>query len=261
MRIQFQEIARELLARTNRGPLLDVGAGHSRLLRETSTVNPDIELYGLDISSAMVRRATKNLAGLKVDLRVANICSTGYEADFFDLVTCTGSFYLWSQPLAGLREVYRILVPGGSDARSRPAQDSRRSAERNATAQAGGTTFHHARREDGSATSRAEIGIGRQSVQRRLQRGEDHAGRVAHLAPHYAEQGSRTWRMIAAVPHGAPDRLISAYSKRGSMLRMRPEGGREGCWGAGPEQATMVVQRANERPRDAACWTVGRCWK
>jgi ubiquinone/menaquinone biosynthesis C-methylase UbiE len=114
MRIQFQEIARELLARTNRGPLLDVGAGHSRLLRETSTVNPDIELYGLDISSAMVRRATKNLAGLKVDLRVANICSTGYEADFFDLVTCTGSFYLWSQPLAGLREVYRILVPGGS---------------------------------------------------------------------------------------------------------------------------------------------------
>jgi ubiquinone/menaquinone biosynthesis C-methylase UbiE len=114
MRIQFQEIARELLTRVNRGRLLDVGTGHGRLLREISTLNPDIELHGLDISSAMVRRAAKNLAGLKVDLRVANICSTGYEADFFDLVTCTGSFYLWSQPLAGLQEIYRILVPGGS---------------------------------------------------------------------------------------------------------------------------------------------------
>jgi ubiquinone/menaquinone biosynthesis C-methylase UbiE len=114
MRIQFQEIARELLTRVNRGRLLDVGTGHGRLLREISTVNPDIELHGLDISPAMLRRAAKNLAGLKVHLRVANICSTGYETDFFDLVTCTGSFYLWSHPLAGLQEIYRILVPGGS---------------------------------------------------------------------------------------------------------------------------------------------------
>jgi ubiquinone/menaquinone biosynthesis C-methylase UbiE len=114
MRIQFQEIARELLTRVNRGRLLDVGTGHGRLLREISMLNPDIELYGLDISPAMVRRAAKNLAGLKVRLRVANICATGYEADFFDLVTCTGSFYLWSQPRAGLLEIYRILVPGGS---------------------------------------------------------------------------------------------------------------------------------------------------
>jgi ubiquinone/menaquinone biosynthesis C-methylase UbiE len=114
MGIQFQEIGRELLTRVNRGRLLDVGTGHGRLLREISALNPDIELHGLDISSAMVRRAAKNLAGLKVHLHVANICSTGYEADFFDLVTCTGSFYLWSQPLAGLQEVYRILVPGGS---------------------------------------------------------------------------------------------------------------------------------------------------
>lgn len=56
----------------------------------------------------------RNLQGLPVDLRQGNIVPTPYESDFFDLVTCTGSVYLWDDRRAGLREIYRILVRGGS---------------------------------------------------------------------------------------------------------------------------------------------------
>jgi SAM-dependent methyltransferase len=114
MAIHFAEVARDLGARVERGRLLDVGTGPGRLLREIHNANPAIELYGLDISPAMVQRAKRNLVGLAVDLREGSIGHTTYESDFFDLVTTTGSFYLWGNPAAGLREINRILVPGGS---------------------------------------------------------------------------------------------------------------------------------------------------
>lgn len=114
MTIQLREIASDLASRIERGRLLDVGTGHGRLLREIHGVNAAIELYGLDISPAMLRRARRNLRGLPVDLRQGNIRCSGYASDFFDLVTCTGSLYLWDEPADGLREIHRILVPGGS---------------------------------------------------------------------------------------------------------------------------------------------------
>jgi ubiquinone/menaquinone biosynthesis C-methylase UbiE len=48
------------------------------------------------------------------DLKMANVCATGYEGAFFDAVVCTGSFYLWDRPEQGLEEIHRILKPGCS---------------------------------------------------------------------------------------------------------------------------------------------------
>jgi SAM-dependent methyltransferase len=112
MQLAVQEIARDLTSQILGGRLLDVGTGHGRLLAEIHRVNPEIELYGLDISEAMVRVASRNLAGLDVDLRCGNIRSNEYASDFFDLVTCTGSFYLWEEPVEGLQEIHRILIGG-----------------------------------------------------------------------------------------------------------------------------------------------------
>jgi len=114
MAIHFAEVARVLAGGRERGRLLDVGTGPGRLLREIHNANPAIELYGLDISPAMVRRARRNLAGVPVDLRAESISHTTHESDFFDVVTATGSFYLWGDPAAGLREIHRVLVPGGT---------------------------------------------------------------------------------------------------------------------------------------------------
>ena len=108
---QYREIAAYLTSRIQSGRLLDVGTGPGWLLLEVHRLKPGLLLYGLDISPAMIRLARQNLAGITTDLKVANVCTTGYENGFFDAVVCTGSFYLWDKPEQGLEELHRVLKP------------------------------------------------------------------------------------------------------------------------------------------------------
>lgn len=105
----FKEVGQYVASKIRHGRLLDVGAGPGRLLFEIYRLNPEIELFGLDISDSMVQLAKKNLSGIRADLRQGNIRSTNYESNFFDVVTCTGSFYLWNHPKECLEEIHRIL--------------------------------------------------------------------------------------------------------------------------------------------------------
>ena len=111
---QHHEIAVDLVSRIESGRILDVGMGPGVLLAEIRRLKPEIELYGLDISPSMIGLARKRLGDIHADLRVSDIRKTDYPDQFFDLVTSTGSFYLWDEPEKGLTEVYRILKPGGS---------------------------------------------------------------------------------------------------------------------------------------------------
>jgi ubiquinone/menaquinone biosynthesis C-methylase UbiE len=113
-RQQYQEIARDLVPRIEQGRLLDIGTGPGYLLLEIHHLHPGVELYGLDISASMVAQAGRNLEGIKVHLKQGNISATDYESGYFDLVTCTGSFYLWDHPIQGLDEIHRILKKGSS---------------------------------------------------------------------------------------------------------------------------------------------------
>jgi ubiquinone/menaquinone biosynthesis C-methylase UbiE len=110
---QFDEIADFLVEKVKQGHLLDVGAGPGYLLRAIHQRAPKRELYGLDIA-AMVETAAEHLLGLPVHLRQGSISDSGYDDEYFDLVTCTGSFYLWDHPQEGLNEIYRLLKPGCS---------------------------------------------------------------------------------------------------------------------------------------------------
>ena len=114
IKAQFREIAQDLVSRVSHGRLLDIGTGPGRLLIEIYKMNSDIELFGLDVSASMIEEARKNLTGIKADLRQGNIRSTNYESNFFDIITCTGSFYLWEYPVESLEEIFRILKEGQS---------------------------------------------------------------------------------------------------------------------------------------------------
>jgi ubiquinone/menaquinone biosynthesis C-methylase UbiE len=111
---QHREIAEDLASRIERGRILDVGCGPGQLLFEIGQINPTVELFGLDISEAMVSLARQRLCGHSAEIRHGEILRSGYPDNFFDLVTCTGSFYLWDNPRECLDEIYRILRPGRS---------------------------------------------------------------------------------------------------------------------------------------------------
>jgi ubiquinone/menaquinone biosynthesis C-methylase UbiE len=111
---QFDEIADFLVGEVGQGRILDVGTGPGFLLLAIHQRAPQVELFGLDISAAIVQTAARHLQGLPVHLKQGSIGASGFEEKYFDLVTCTGSFYLWDQPLEGLNEIYNLLKPGRS---------------------------------------------------------------------------------------------------------------------------------------------------
>ena len=104
----------EQLPNIGRGRILDVGTGSGLQLKVIHELNPNIDLYGLDISAEAIRVAERNLEGMGVDLRVGNIECSPYEDHFFDIVTCNASMSYWKQPRACFDEIFRILKPGGS---------------------------------------------------------------------------------------------------------------------------------------------------
>ncbi len=111
IQLQHSQIADDLLKKIQEGKLLDVGTGHGILLKIIHQKNPRIELYGLDISEEMINRARDNLKEIDVHLSSGTIHKTTYSDNFFDLITCTGSFYIWNYPVESINEVFRILQP------------------------------------------------------------------------------------------------------------------------------------------------------
>jgi ubiquinone/menaquinone biosynthesis C-methylase UbiE len=94
---------------------LDLGCGTgwavcyaARKLHENGT------FAGIDISGGMIDRAGKNAAHLKnMVFREGSAEALPFEADFFDKILCTNSFHHYKNPLTALKEVRRVLKPGG----------------------------------------------------------------------------------------------------------------------------------------------------
>ena len=111
----FEEISEFVSGKLKYGRLLDIGTGPGRLLGEINRRNPQIELYGLDISESMLKLAKLNLINIQNhDLRTGNISHTDYPDNFFDCIISTGSFYNWDDPLCGIDEIFRILKEGNT---------------------------------------------------------------------------------------------------------------------------------------------------
>ncbi len=109
----FEEISEFIGNILKQGRLLDIGTGPGRLIHEIHKVNPQIELYGLDISASMIEVAKQNLINVQnVDLRLGNVNHTDYPDNFFDCIVSTGSYYNWDNPVEGIDEIFRILNSG-----------------------------------------------------------------------------------------------------------------------------------------------------
>lgn len=91
--------------------VLDVGCGTGKLLRRARATWPDAHLIGVDPAKGMLemaRRLTPNATfytgtGEALPLQDASV----------DLAMSTISFHHWQDQAAGVREVARVLRPGG----------------------------------------------------------------------------------------------------------------------------------------------------
>ncbi len=95
-----------------RGRTLEIGVGTGRNL---ALYPPGVEVTGIDVSEGMLDRARRRAreGDLQVDLRQADVQALPFEDDSFDTVTATCVFCSVADPVAGLREVARVVAPEG----------------------------------------------------------------------------------------------------------------------------------------------------
>ena len=98
--------------------ILDVGCGGGSALLRLSELAPDAELHGVDHSPQSLNvaaRANRRLVEEgRAILQEADVSALPYEDGRFDLTVAINSHCFWPDLAGGLREILRVLQPGGT---------------------------------------------------------------------------------------------------------------------------------------------------
>src|SRR6266446_1653332 len=94
--------------------ILDAGCGNGRhckyVLRRADL---DASIHAFDLSQRMLKRAHRRLKSSRVRYVAADLTRLPYANGFFDAIVCGWVLEHLPDPLPGLRELTRILQPGG----------------------------------------------------------------------------------------------------------------------------------------------------
>lgn len=97
--------------------VLDIGCGAGMAIKEVAKIATNGAVAGVDYSTIMVQQALKcNVAAvraMRVVIKHGNISKLPFEDESFDKACAIESFNFWPDPIAGLKEVHRVLRPKG----------------------------------------------------------------------------------------------------------------------------------------------------
>ena len=99
--------------------VLDIATGTGRTLQQIQSALPQVELYGLDLSSSYLKQASKYLSsrnGDLVQLTKANAEKMPFASETFQALTCVFLFHELPRDARQnvLNECFRLLEPGGT---------------------------------------------------------------------------------------------------------------------------------------------------
>ncbi len=97
--------------------VLDIGCGGGQTLKTLSSILPNGRIYGVDYSeeavAASIRENSKDVQAGKMAVMQAGVSSMPFQDGHFDLATAFQTHYFWPDLKNDIREVNRILKPGG----------------------------------------------------------------------------------------------------------------------------------------------------
>jgi ubiquinone/menaquinone biosynthesis C-methylase UbiE len=97
--------------------VLEVGFGPGLAIQKAATIAVQGWVAGVDFSETMVQLARKRnapaIAVGRVDLQCGSLTALPYAADTFDKAFAVNVMYYLPEPLASLKELWRVMKPGG----------------------------------------------------------------------------------------------------------------------------------------------------
>ena len=113
----YQRVIGDIAPVLSEGKVLDAGTGPGTLARDIARRQPRLQVYGIDLSEDMIRLAREHAKREQLEERVhfdsGNIAHMPYPDQSFDLVVSTISMHHWYEIEQPLRDLYRVLRPGG----------------------------------------------------------------------------------------------------------------------------------------------------
>ncbi|HTJ38683.1 MAG TPA: class I SAM-dependent methyltransferase [Dactylosporangium sp.] len=97
--------------------ILDAGTGPGTVPLVLAKAVPGVRIDGVDLSAEMIAEARQaaEAAGVgdRVTFTVADVAALPFMDGEFDLIVSSMSLHHWSEPAAGVRDLRRVLRPGG----------------------------------------------------------------------------------------------------------------------------------------------------
>ncbi len=97
--------------------LLEVGFGPGLAIQAATRQITSGHVAGIELSKLMLQQASQRnraaIAAGRVELRQGSATALPFTANRFDKVLTINSYHLWLDGDAGLREIHRVLKPGG----------------------------------------------------------------------------------------------------------------------------------------------------
>lgn len=115
----YPVIADLIIDRTGitRGTCLDVGSGPAPLAIALA-LRSDLQIMALDTSPTMQSLMVQNIRALNLDTRIVpllcDVHTIPIADETCDLVVSRGSYHFWNDLSTAIREIYRVLKPGGT---------------------------------------------------------------------------------------------------------------------------------------------------
>lgn len=98
--------------------ILDVGCGGGRTVSKLAAIATQGKVYGVDFSKESVAVASRTnrqwIDMARVEIREGSVSQLPFFENVFDLVTAVETHFWWPDLPADMREVLRVLKPGGT---------------------------------------------------------------------------------------------------------------------------------------------------
>jgi SAM-dependent methyltransferase len=106
------------LAVRNTAAILDIGCGGGRTVNRLTALAPGGKVIGLDYSATSVAASrafnAKEIEAGQVRIELGSVAALPFADTTFDIVTAVETHYYWPDLPANIREILRVLKPGGT---------------------------------------------------------------------------------------------------------------------------------------------------